>query len=151
MNHDQLPQLGDDGRILEGVVTTLNDELDTIFDAADLSLREALEYANLGLADTITFDTNLFTPAGQESIVLTMGELTIRDDVIINGPGSDELAVVADTASRIFNIDNGPARTSTLELDRTTGDGFRSEYQGIELSANARLPNGGTIFGGWTM
>ena len=26
MNHDQLPQLGDDGRILEGVVTTLNED-----------------------------------------------------------------------------------------------------------------------------
>ncbi len=26
MNHDQLPQLGDDGRILEGLVTTLNED-----------------------------------------------------------------------------------------------------------------------------
>ncbi len=26
MNHDQLPQLGDDGQILEGVVTTLNED-----------------------------------------------------------------------------------------------------------------------------
>ncbi len=26
MNHDQLPQLGDDGRILEGVITTLNED-----------------------------------------------------------------------------------------------------------------------------
>ena len=50
----------------------------------------------------------------------------------------------------VFNIDPS-ARTRNLELDRTRGDGFRQVYQGLELSANARLPNGGTVFGGWTM
>ena len=51
----------------------------------------------------------------------------------------------------IFNID-ADKRTSTLELDRTRADNsFKAIYQGLELSANARLPNGGTVFGGWTM
>ncbi|MCH7748866.1 MAG: hypothetical protein IH939_12315, partial [Acidobacteria bacterium] len=50
----------------------------------------------------------------------------------------------------IFNIDPS-VRTLVDELDRTRGPGYSNVYYGFELSLNARLPNGGTIFGGWTL
>ena len=51
----------------------------------------------------------------------------------------------------IFNID--PAVRSLVdEVDRTRAPGSYSlVYNGFEVSVNARLPGGGTIFGGWTI
>ena len=53
-------------------------------------------------------------------------------------------------AVEVFNIDDGPARTSTTEVDRLATGDYRRGTTGVGLSANARLPNGGTVFGGWT-
>ena len=54
-------------------------------------------------------------------------------------------------AIEIFNIDDGPARTSTVEVDRLATGDYRRGTNTFGLNANARLPNGGTVFGGWTM
>ncbi len=51
----------------------------------------------------------------------------------------------------VANID-ADKRSNTLSVHRTRDpESYKSVYSGLELSANARLPNGGTIFGGWTM
>ena len=56
---------------------------------------------------------------------------------------------LASTTFLAFNRD--PAtRGLTDNLDTTT-DLNRSYYNGFELSMQARLPNGGTVFGGWTI
>ena len=51
----------------------------------------------------------------------------------------------------LFNID--PAvRTDTDNLwDSTNAPGFSNIYRGFELSVQARFPNGGTLFGGWSL
>ena len=47
-----------------------------------------------------------------------------------------------------YDID--PAyRSAVMNLD-VTSDINRNKYNGLEVSMNARLPNGGNIFGGWT-
>ena len=51
----------------------------------------------------------------------------------------------------LFNID--PAvRTDTDNLwDATMEPGYTNVYRGFELSVQARMPNGGTVFGGWSL
>src|SRR6266487_5433269 len=62
------------------------------------SLRQALlDAAN---ADTITFDSSL----NGQTITLTSGELLVDKSVTINGPGSDNLTVDGNHASRVFHV-----------------------------------------------
>ena len=50
----------------------------------------------------------------------------------------------------VFNIDPS-LRDVDNYVDRTRGPGYSNVYNGFELSAQARLANGGTIFGGWSV
>jgi predicted outer membrane repeat protein len=104
------------------VVDTLVDESDGDFSLGDLSLREAIELANLAPeVDTITFDPAL-TPGAFASIVLTEGELKITRSVTIAGPGSSLLGVDASgndvdpettgNGSRIFHVDDSAFNAS---------------------------------------
>src|SRR5262249_10277391 len=96
------------------VVTTNNDELDATYDAADLSLREAIAISNSspGL-DTITFDPSL----NGQTITLNMGELTVSDSVNLDGPGADKLSISGGsgaTQSRVFNFGGSGANAYSL-------------------------------------
>jgi CSLREA domain-containing protein len=100
------------------LVDTLADESDGDHGRGDLSLREAINLANMWPSDdTIRFDPAL-TTSGPATILLAMGELSIRDDVSIIGPGADSLTIDArgndptpeednGDGSRVFNIDDG--------------------------------------------
>jgi CSLREA domain-containing protein len=111
------------------VVDTLVDESDGNYAKGDLSLREAIQLANMYTSmDTIRFDPAL-TASGPVSIVLTMGELNITDDVSIVGLGSELLTLDASgndptpgvfdgKGSRIFKIGD---ETSNLILVTITG------------------------------
>src|SRR5262245_56486754 len=74
----------------------------TPFDAVDggddlLSLREAVLEANSAAgADTIDF-----APEVAGTIALTGGQLSISDDVAINGPGAAWLAISGSATSRV--------------------------------------------------
>ena len=81
------------------------------------TLREAIANANTGDngngcapgdagEDTIVFDS-LVTG----TITLSGSQLAITDDLTINGPGQDQLAVDGDAASRVFSIAAGTAVT----------------------------------------
>jgi hypothetical protein len=107
------------------LVDTLDDESDGDYSRGDLSLREAIELANLwGGHDTIGFDPAL---AGG-TILLTMGELAITDSLTILGLGADLLTIDASgndptpdvnngDGSRILNIDDGVGgATMNVEL-----------------------------------
>ena len=77
-------------------VTNLND-------SGPGSLRQALADANDG--DTIDF-------AVTGTITLITGELVVNADLMIDGPGADQLALNGNAASRIFHI--SPGRTVTI-------------------------------------
>jgi Right handed beta helix region len=70
-----------------------------------LSLREAIRLANttnLGVADLVTFDANVFE-AGTR-VTLGGNELLITDPITIQGPGTGNLTLDGNSLSRIFNI-----------------------------------------------
>ncbi|MBA4064266.1 MAG: hypothetical protein C0501_11240 [Isosphaera sp.] len=84
-----------DDRALPSTFTVLN-----LNDAGAGSLRAAVAAANANPgADTIVFRPGL---AG--TIRLTSGQLTLTDDVTIDGPGSPRLAVSGNDRSRVFEV-----------------------------------------------
>jgi predicted outer membrane repeat protein len=117
------------------VVDTLTDESDGNYALGDLSLREAVLLANTYASlDTIQFSTAL-TAGSPATILLTIGELSITDSTIIEGPGANLLTLRAfdptpgaknGDGRRILNIDNGNAATaidvSIRGLTLTGGD-----------------------------
>src|SRR6516164_6372353 len=84
-----------DGRILPSTFTVLN-----LADGGPGSLRQVVLDANTNPgADVIQF-----TPGLRGTIALTSGQLSIADDLWINGPGAGRLAVSGNDASRVFQI-----------------------------------------------
>ena len=93
------------------------DENDNIYTPGDLSLREAIAFANGSVgADTITFAPSL-TAGGLATIHLSLGELLIDESLTITGPGANLLRIDAGDSdptpglkngdgSRVFNINN---------------------------------------------
>src|SRR5262245_54587901 len=81
----------------------------TVLNLADSglgSLRAAISDANANPgADVIRFAA----PARDGTIVLSTGELSITDDLEIDGPSADRLAVSGNDTSRVFNIGSGVA------------------------------------------
>src|SRR5205807_3810909 len=79
------------------VVNVLDDHDDGACDAADCTLREALNAANANAgADTLTF-----APTMAGAILLTLGQLSITSDLTIDGPGANILAVSGAGANRV--------------------------------------------------
>lgn len=109
-------------------------------DSGSGTLREAIDMANAnlngpGVVDVIEFDLTL-----PDTISLTSGELTILDDLTINGPGADMLTVSGSNLSRIFFINDGDKITiSGLKI--ADGNGVGAALSGTAggamlLSAN---------------
>src|SRR5262245_39364222 len=72
--------------------------VNTLADGGPGSLRQAVLDANtLPGPDAIRFADGLGS-----TIVLTSGQLTITDDLTIDGPGADRLAVSGNDAIRVF-------------------------------------------------
>jgi len=109
----------EDRRLLATVtVTTALDTVD--FSDGLISLREAIFATNLvGGTDTIDFAPALIEN-GPATILLTMGELAITDDISILGLGPELLTIDAQRESRIFNITatTGDYLVSGLTLTR---------------------------------
>ncbi|TWT84819.1 Dockerin type I repeat protein [Planctomycetes bacterium CA13] len=101
------------------IVTTAEDELDDDPLAGgtdDLSLREAIELTNLSPGfDLIQFAPEQFSG---ETIDLVLGDLSIRDDLKIEGPGALHLTIDALNASRIFVVTDFLVE-STLNVEIT--------------------------------
>ena len=124
-------------------VDTLVDELDGNHSIGDFSLREAIAIANeLPTNGRIRFAPEL----SGGTIRLTMGELKITDDVIVEGLGAQKLTIDAvgndatpdmkdGKGSRIFNIDNND-KASRIEVT----------IQGLRLTGGDAGPGGGAIF-----
>src|SRR5437867_2244313 len=86
--------------------------VDTLADSGPDSLRAAITAANANPgADVIAF-----APGLRGMVGLTSGELGITDDLRIDGPGANKLAVSGSDLSRVFNI----AATATVNIDDLT-------------------------------
>ncbi len=154
------------------VVNTLDDVV-----AADtfVSLREAIQAANTntpvneaaaGMADgdSITFDPSI---AGG-TIVLNLGELSITDDLTIDGADSGmteaNITISGNNVFRIFNIDTTLVGTSAdvslsnlnLDAGNTIGnggailiaDGENVTLDTLSITNSTAVGNGGAIFAG---
>ena len=112
------------------VVTTLADRLDTAYDPADLSLRDALAIANANPgADTISFDSSL----DGGTINLSLGQLAITDSVTIEGPGAANLTIAGNGTSQIFGVGDGNDATNIdVEIDGLTLTGGRGAIYSTE-------------------
>lgn len=84
----------------------------TLADGGADSLRQAVLLANANPGP----DTIRFAAAARGTVALTSGELTITDDLRINGPGASQLAVSGSGLSRVFNI----AASMVVTIDALT-------------------------------
>jgi hypothetical protein len=93
------------------------------------SLRQAIDDADPG--DTIEFAAGL-----TGTITLTTGELDIREDLTINGPGADRLTVSGNHDSRVFDIFDVDVTITGLTIadgDAGVGGGIYCERTGLDL------------------
>jgi hypothetical protein len=101
-----------------------------VADSGDGSLRAAISAAeaNPG-ADVIQFASQV-----HGTITLTAGELDIRSDLVIDGPGANRLTVSGNDASRVFDVAGGA----------DAGGGIRVAIAGLTVT-HGRADVGGGI------
>ncbi|MEH2084588.1 MAG: choice-of-anchor Q domain-containing protein [Nostoc sp.] len=84
-------------------------------DNGEGSLRQAIENANaFAGTDTVSFAGTEYTDAVADTISLVSGELSITDDVTIQGTGAKNLTVSGNNTSRVFNI-SGTQTDATID------------------------------------
>ena len=99
-------------RTVPSTLTVLNN-----LDSGAGSLRDAIAQANSG--DTIAFNPSL----DGLTITLTRGQLSIKKNLTIQGPGAGLLAVSGNDTSRVFDISSNQAVTITgLTITHGTAD-----------------------------
>ena len=116
------------------VVTTPVD----VVDPGDgrLSLREAIARANATpAADTVRFVAAL---AG-DTLVLSGGELTIRNDLTIDGGNGARVTIDGDDKSRVLRVQGGGTDVSLRNLGVTGGYGDYDGGAGIRLAPGSGL------------
>lgn len=102
------------------VVDTLDDENDGNRTPGNWSLREALDLANSNIGpDTIVFVPSL-TASGPATIRLTLGELKISDDLVIQGPETNGITINAEDRSNIFNVNSSAPGLRDVSLRNLT-------------------------------
>jgi hypothetical protein len=111
-------------KALEGRCLMSTFSVSNVLDSGPGSLREAITAANSAPgADLITF-----TPAVRNgTIVLTGGQLSITDDLTIDGPGATRLTISGNAASRVFSISGS---TTDVEITRLKIANGRAVAQG---------------------
>ena len=134
----------------ELVVSTIVDEYDGDFSAGDLSLREAITISSSypASAAIITFASNI---TGE---MLLIAQLTITDDVEIQGPGSEVLSLNGQGQDRVLDITGSSSVTiqglTITGGSATQGGGIRSEgpltLESSVVTANTSSGSGGGIY-----
>ncbi len=124
---------------------TVTDTADTVANDGELTLREAILAANTGGAiagqqgnagtDKIRFDTT-GTFATPQTITLQSDLDTITEDLVITGPGEDQLAIDGDgVVSNIFNAETPNFTVEQLTLQNAATGIYHSSPTG-ELTVN---------------
>ncbi|MBL8765104.1 MAG: hypothetical protein JNM07_12635 [Phycisphaerae bacterium] len=104
-------------QILTLTVDNATDESDGNFASGDVSLREALELANANpVDDTVGFAASL----NGQTLLQTLGVVTITDDVAVTGPGSGQLTISGNSVAQIFKVDDGAAASIVVGLSGLT-------------------------------
>ena len=98
-----LATIDNPGSVVHGATLTVTNLNDT----GAGSLRQAIADASPG--DTIDF-------AVTGTITLTSGQLTINNDLVISGPGSGDLNISGNNASRVFNVTGGQVTISGVTV-----------------------------------
>ncbi len=123
-------------------VSTDSDVVDADHAVNSFSLREAITVANAQPGpDVIRFSSSL----NGQTITLGGTQLTVTDDVMIEGPGADQLTISGNNAAaRVFGINDGNSDTIDVSIRGLTiangGDGTASVAgAGIANSENLFL------------
>jgi fibronectin-binding autotransporter adhesin len=145
-----LPDIGADEAGNALVVNTTNGGIGS--PPGRLSLPQAINLANvLPTADTITFNSSVFvTP---QTITLSAGQLKLNDTAAttITGPGAKLLTVSGNHASRVFDINGGPAAISGLTItggSAISGGGLYNSSSNLTLTNVTVSGNSATVGGG---
>ncbi|MCA9053909.1 MAG: hypothetical protein KDA75_08730, partial [Planctomycetaceae bacterium] len=132
------------------VVDNATDEFDGDLSDGDRSLREVIALANaIAGANTITFDSSI----DGSTILLTMGQMTISEDVTITGNGSVNTIIDAQSSSRIFDITSDVGDVSITGMTLQNGFVFNADGGAIRslqtgtLSITDSTLNGNTAAG----
>jgi CSLREA domain-containing protein len=115
-------------------VNTLVDEADGSCANGDCSLRDALALASAG--DTINFSVS-------GTLTLSQGELIITKSLNILGPGSEQLTISGNSATRIFNINAGTSAAVTIS-GLTFANGNSGNWYGGGIS-NSTISGGSQL------
>ena len=130
------------------VVDTTIDENDGDFSPGDLSLREALELANMtSTLDTITFDPAVFTGGSASLIRLSEGTLQSNRPVIIDGSTGVEVTITGDALGN----DTLVAGTTITDVDASLLNdpaSMADNFRVLNASANPTKIIGLTLTGG---
>lgn len=110
-------------------------------DSGSGTLRASL--ANAGNGDTITF--SLALPA---SITLTSGQLLVSNNVTIVGPGSNDLCINGNAASRVFDVTNNVSISGLTVSNGAAGSGGGIYNSGSLLLSNCVITRNSAGFGG---
>ncbi|MFK7821907.1 MAG: beta strand repeat-containing protein, partial [Planctomycetaceae bacterium] len=109
------------------IVSTDTDIVDGDYSDGELSLREAIVAANdRGGADEITFAEDL-----DSSIVLTLGELKVLDDLTITGPGPGDLVMQTFANTRLIHATNAVNNLTLENLTLTGGNAVEAGFGGL--------------------
>lgn len=130
-------------------VNSLADPGDGVCDVAECTLREAIEAADLTIAD----DTINFQPGLSGTITLTAGTLDDLYGITINGPGASLLTIDAQQDSPVMWIgafSSYAAYTATLHGLTLTGGSSTSTGAGIKSGAQSLILDAVTITGNQT-
>ena len=112
-------------------VTTTDDHDDGVCNAADCSLREAINAGNASSGGSVIQFANGVTG----TIKLTQGELAIRKSLTINGPGAKILAVDGNLTNRVFAILPSAPGVSVLMKALTIRNGLATATNGTSAGA----------------
>jgi hypothetical protein len=132
----------EDRALLAITVNTLTDELDGSIVDGDISLRDAIAAAPVG--ETINFSVT-------GEINLTLGQLTIGQNLTVTGPGANQLTIDAGGASRVLEITTGTVSVSGLTLTGGNGDGGGvlnngdTTLTGVAIEGNYATTGGGVL------
>jgi len=110
------------------VDTLLDGPLVQLVGDGRISLREAIEAANTNQSvdgsvsgQSSVVDIISFSPTLTGTIKLSAGILSLKQGVIVNGPGADRLAIDGDAKSGVFQVDIGATNSAMRDFAIVNG------------------------------